>query len=155
MYNLEPKAVFAHRRVYEKPEAVERMCRILEALRIDEQDVDVVDLADVPRIVDAAGATDDLTRREVTGADHGRVRQGQFRIDRDPVLVFNTFVWDEAERLLGIVPGETTADGKYSLEEVNCVGACAMAPLVIKNEQYHGKFKPIDVKKLLGPGDAE
>ncbi len=66
-----------------------------------------------------------------------------------------SLIGDEAERLLGIAPGETTPDGKYSLEEVNCVGACAMAPLVIKNEQYHGKFKPIDVKDLLEPGDAE
>ena len=66
-----------------------------------------------------------------------------------------SLIRDEAERLLGVRPGETTPDGKYSLEEVNCVGACAMAPLVIKNEKYHGKFKPIEVKDLLEPGEAE
>jgi NADH:ubiquinone oxidoreductase subunit E len=60
---------------------------------------------------------------------------------------------DEAERLLGCKCGETTADGKYTLEEVNCVGACAMAPLVIEDEQYHGKFKPVDMKTLLKTGE--
>ncbi len=60
---------------------------------------------------------------------------------------------DEAERLLGCKCGGTTADGRYTLEEVNCVGACAMAPLVIEDEQYHGKFKLVDMKKLLKAGE--
>jgi NADH-quinone oxidoreductase subunit E len=59
----------------------------------------------------------------------------------------------EAEKLLGCSCGQTTADGKYTLEEVNCVGACAMAPLVIVDEQYHGKFKSIDLKKVLSMGE--
>jgi NADH-quinone oxidoreductase subunit E len=60
---------------------------------------------------------------------------------------------EEAEKLLGIGPGQTTGDGKHSLEVVNCVGACAMAPVVIVNEAYHGKFKPVELKKLLGRGE--
>jgi len=60
---------------------------------------------------------------------------------------------NEAERFLGIRTGETTPDGRYSLDEVNCVGACAMAPLVIENERYHGKFRPVDLKKLLKAGE--
>jgi NADH:ubiquinone oxidoreductase subunit E len=60
---------------------------------------------------------------------------------------------EEAERVLGCRCGETTKDGKYTLEEVSCVGACAMAPLVIENEKYHGKFKPVDMKKLLKTGE--
>ncbi len=56
---------------------------------------------------------------------------------------------EEAERKLGISSGETTSDGKYTLEVVNCVGACAMAPLVIANEQYHGMFKTVDLDKLI------
>jgi len=55
--------------------------------------------------------------------------------------------------MLGIAPGQTTPDGKYSLEVVNCVGACAMAPVVIVNEAYQGKFRPMDLKKLLGRGE--
>ena len=60
---------------------------------------------------------------------------------------------EEAERLLGCKCGETTPDRKFTLEEVNCVGACAMAPLVIEDEQYHGKFKPVDLKTLLKAGE--
>ncbi|MBM4355802.1 MAG: NAD(P)H-dependent oxidoreductase subunit E [Deltaproteobacteria bacterium] len=60
---------------------------------------------------------------------------------------------EEAEKMLGIAPGQTTPDGKYSLEVVNCVGACAMAPVVIVNEAYQGKFRPMDLKKLLGRGE--
>lgn len=60
---------------------------------------------------------------------------------------------EEAEKLLGCACGQTSADGKYTLEEVNCVGACAMAPLVIVDEQYHGKFKSIDLKKVLSMGE--
>ena len=61
-------------------------------------------------------------------------------------------IMDEAERVLEIKSGETTADGKYSLEEVNCVGACAMAPLILEDERYHGKFNPVDLKTLLKAG---
>jgi len=59
-------------------------------------------------------------------------------------------ILEETEKALGIRAGQTRGDGKYSLEVVNCVGACAMAPVVIRNEKYHGKFKAIDVGKLLG-----
>jgi len=60
---------------------------------------------------------------------------------------------EEAEKMLGIAPGQTSGDGKYSLEVVNCVGACAMAPVIIVNEAYHGKFKPMELRKLLGRGE--
>jgi NADH-quinone oxidoreductase subunit E len=61
-----------------------------------------------------------------------------------------SLIKDEAERQLGITAGQTTADGKFTLEVVNCVGACAMAPLVIRNEKYFGKFKAIELRNLLG-----
>ena len=60
---------------------------------------------------------------------------------------------EEAGRVLGCRCGQTTADGRYTLEEVNCVGACAMAPLVIVNEQYHGKFKAVALRELLKTGE--
>ena len=64
-----------------------------------------------------------------------------------------SLIVEEAERVFGCRCGETTKDGKYTLEEVNCVGACAMAPLVIENAKYHGKFKPVDMKKLHKTGE--
>lgn len=64
-------------------------------------------------------------------------------------------VTDECERVLGVAPGATTADGEFTLEVVNCVGACAMAPVVVVGETYHGAVKPSRVKKLLGVSDAD
>jgi NADH:ubiquinone oxidoreductase subunit E len=62
-------------------------------------------------------------------------------------------ILEECERTIGVPSGGTTEDGKYTLEHVNCVGACAMAPLVIVNEEYLGQFRPIDVKSLVGEVD--
>ncbi|MDF1543999.1 MAG: NAD(P)H-dependent oxidoreductase subunit E [bacterium] len=56
---------------------------------------------------------------------------------------------DQIETALGIKAGETTPDGKFTIEVVACVGACAMAPVVINNEKYHGSVKVSGVKKLL------
>lgn len=56
---------------------------------------------------------------------------------------------DQVETLLKIKAGQTTPDGKFSIEVVACVGACAMAPVVIVNEQYHGSVKISNIKKIL------
>lgn len=61
-------------------------------------------------------------------------------------------IMNELMRLLNIQPGETTEDGEYTLEAVNCVGACAMAPLVILDDEYHGNVKPHEVHKILEKG---
>ncbi|MFH2035520.1 MAG: NAD(P)H-dependent oxidoreductase subunit E [Candidatus Zixiibacteriota bacterium] len=47
----------------------------------------------------------------------------------------------ELEKELKIKEGETSKDLKYTLEIVNCVGACAMAPVMIVNDKYHGNVK--------------
>lgn len=44
-------------------------------------------------------------------------------------------------RTLGIEPGGTTEDGMFSLELVNCVGACALAPVMVINDVYYGNVK--------------
>lgn len=59
-------------------------------------------------------------------------------------------IQDKFERALGIKPGETTADKKYSLETVNCVGACALGPVVVINTDYHGQMTMAKVDKILG-----
>jgi NADH-quinone oxidoreductase subunit E len=56
---------------------------------------------------------------------------------------------DKFERTLGIKPGETTADGNYSLETVNCVGACALGPVVVINTDYHGQMTLNKVDKIV------
>lgn len=49
---------------------------------------------------------------------------------------------DELSASLGIKAGGTTRDLKFTLETVNCVGACAMAPVVSLNGKYHGNVQP-------------
>ena len=56
---------------------------------------------------------------------------------------------EQMERDLKISTGQTTADRKFTLQEVNCVGACALGPLVIVDEQYHGNMSPTRLTKLI------
>jgi len=60
-----------------------------------------------------------------------------------------TQVVKEFERRLCICSGETTPDLEYGLETVNCVGACAIGPVVIVDEEYHGEMTALKVPKLL------
>ena len=59
---------------------------------------------------------------------------------------------EEIATALSIPPGGTTKDMRYSFETVNCLGACAMAPVVVVGEKIHGSVKPGGMKKLLKNG---
>jgi len=56
---------------------------------------------------------------------------------------------DKLQRDLAINPGETTPDMEYSLETVNCLGACALGPLVTANGVYYGNMTVAKVDKML------
>lgn len=58
-------------------------------------------------------------------------------------------VLDMVQDLLGIHPGETGLDLKFSLETVNCLGCCAMGPVIVVNGKYHGKTAPAKVADIL------
>ncbi|MGA1869481.1 MAG: complex I 24 kDa subunit family protein [bacterium] len=58
-------------------------------------------------------------------------------------------ILEELERLLEIKDGETTEDKRFSLETVNCVGACALGPVMIINGEYHGHLNPAKVEKII------
>lgn len=58
-------------------------------------------------------------------------------------------IQDKLEEQLKIKPGETTKNGKVTLEVVGCVGACAMAPVVLVNDKYHGEVNVNRVKRLV------
>ena len=58
-------------------------------------------------------------------------------------------VLDELKRNLGIAVGESTADGKYSLSCLRCVGACGLAPVVLVGEKVYGRVAPDGVKDIL------
>jgi NADH-quinone oxidoreductase subunit E len=56
---------------------------------------------------------------------------------------------EQAERDLKIASGQTTKDMQFTLEEVNCVGACALGPLVIIDGEYNGNMTPHRLTKLV------
>lgn len=58
-------------------------------------------------------------------------------------------IQEQLEDGLGIKAGETTADMKYSLEVVNCVGVCAMAPVVVINEKIKGNIRSDKAVKIV------
>jgi len=58
-------------------------------------------------------------------------------------------ILENFERELGIGAGGTTKDQSFTLETVNCVGACALAPLVLVDTFYFGKSNSSSVKNIL------
>jgi NADH-quinone oxidoreductase subunit E len=58
-------------------------------------------------------------------------------------------ILDEFKRKLGIESGETTEDNQFTLETVNCVGACALGPIAIADGEYHGQLKTREVDKII------
>jgi len=58
-------------------------------------------------------------------------------------------ILDEFERKLGIEAGETSEDNLFTLETVNCVGACALGPIAIADGDYHGQMKTKEVDEII------
>ena len=56
---------------------------------------------------------------------------------------------DKAKQVLGIGPGETTKDGQITLELCRCVGACSQAPVVVVDEDSHGRVRPNKLPQIL------
>lgn len=58
-------------------------------------------------------------------------------------------ILDEFKRLLDIDVEETTSNNQFTLETVNCLGACALGPIAVIDKEYHGQLKIRKVKKLI------
>ena len=56
---------------------------------------------------------------------------------------------EEVQRQLGIGSGETTPDKEFTLETVNCLGACALGPIVVVDGRYFSKVTRSKVKQIL------
>ena len=56
---------------------------------------------------------------------------------------------NEISNLLAIAPGNTTEDRMFTFETVRCLGACALAPVVVIDGKYHGKSRPRRVRRIL------
>lgn len=59
-------------------------------------------------------------------------------------------VLEEFESILGVKAGETTADGKFDLERVACVGCCALGPVAVVDGEVHARVAPKKVKSVIG-----
>ena len=60
-------------------------------------------------------------------------------------------ILDKLERDLELSPGQTSKDFKFTLETVNCVGACALGPVMVLDGEYHGQVNFKTVEKVVGP----
>ncbi|MCL2052518.1 MAG: NAD(P)H-dependent oxidoreductase subunit E [Lachnospiraceae bacterium] len=59
-------------------------------------------------------------------------------------------ILDRISANIGIKPGETSKDGRYSLDATRCIGACGLAPVFLVNEDVYGRIeKPEDVDDIL------
>jgi len=56
---------------------------------------------------------------------------------------------DTISAMLGMKPHETSEDMRFTLETVNCLGCCAMGPVVVVDETYHTKPSPSDLRKIF------
>lgn len=58
-------------------------------------------------------------------------------------------IFDKTKMYLKVEEGETTEDGRFTLLRVNCLGCCALGPVVVIDKDYHGKVKVVEVEKIL------
>jgi len=58
-------------------------------------------------------------------------------------------IMEEIERILGIKPGDTTEDGNFTLETVNCLGCCAIGPIMVVDDKYFGEVTTAKVASIL------
>jgi NADH-quinone oxidoreductase subunit E len=59
------------------------------------------------------------------------------------------YVLKAVEQALNIGEGETTPDSKFTFETVACLGACALAPVLLVDKHYYGKLTPARVEQVL------
>ncbi len=56
---------------------------------------------------------------------------------------------EQIGRLLKVEPGETTEDKSFTLETVNCLGCCALGPVMVVDGTYYGKMSATKIEKIL------
>ncbi|MCK4656126.1 MAG: NAD(P)H-dependent oxidoreductase subunit E, partial [candidate division Zixibacteria bacterium] len=61
---------------------------------------------------------------------------------------------EEVSRQLNVKPGDTTSDREFTLETVNCLGACALGPVIVVDGHYFPKVKTLMVKEILEKASA-
>jgi len=64
-----------------------------------------------------------------------------------------TRILERVQALTGIKPSETDSELKFSLETVNCLGCCALGPVMMIDQNYYGKITPAKVEEILASYD--
>ncbi|MFU0800839.1 MAG: NADH-quinone oxidoreductase subunit NuoE [Xylanivirga thermophila] len=58
-------------------------------------------------------------------------------------------ILDELTNVLGITVGDTTSDGKFTLDATRCLGACGLAPVMMVNDDVYGRLVPEDIAGII------
>lgn len=118
---------------------------------IAEEDIQaLVDYLGVPRIqADEVLSFYSMLRRKAIGRCHIEVCRNVSCSMRGAERLIA-----KLSELLGIRPGETTADGRYTLATVECLGSCGTAPVMIVDGKYHENIDPDEVAALLEALDS-
>jgi NADH-quinone oxidoreductase subunit E len=58
-------------------------------------------------------------------------------------------ILDKVQQAIGIRPGETNADGTFSLERGSCLGCCSLGPEIVVDGKHHSRMTPDKVEELL------
>jgi NADH:ubiquinone oxidoreductase subunit E len=135
-------------------QAKDRAPNILKTLLAIQSELGHVPPASVPEIAGALGVTDaevagvlsgypDL-RTEAPGRHVVRVCLGESCVANHCGRVLK-----ELEKKLGVGLGETTRDGRFTLEKVYCVGNCAASPTVMIGEDVYGRVTPATAATML------
>lgn len=56
---------------------------------------------------------------------------------------------EKTSEILGVDPGGTTPDYRFSMDTVNCLGCCALGPVIVIDEEYHSNPSTADLEKLI------
>jgi len=127
---------------------------ILKTLLAIQAELGHVPPAAVPEVAGALGVTDAEVAGVLSGYPDLRTRapgRHVVRVCQGESCVANHCgrVLKELEKKLGIGLGETTRDGRFTLEKVYCVGNCAASPTVMVGEDVHGRVTPAEAGTLL------
>jgi NADH:ubiquinone oxidoreductase subunit E len=58
-------------------------------------------------------------------------------------------VWQALQKALRLGPGETSADGRFTLLTTSCIGACGVGPVIVVDDDVHGNVTPAQLPALL------
>jgi len=113
---------------------------------IADEDIDgLVEYLGVPRMqIEQVLSYYTMFRREVVGRWHVQACRNVTCSMRGAERLI-----DRLARKLGVKPGETTADGRFTLSTVECLGSCGTAPVVMINDTYHENVSGEKLDELL------